>query len=91
MDNSSQVYEDHTLGQVYDVTEEPTTSEEQVYAFTAAAVARHDDANGGGMSDNVFTVDTNQPHVTEVRIESDVCDDVPDFKVPTKSLSLLFS
>ena len=54
-----------------------------MYAFTAAAVARHDDANGGGMSDNVFTVDTNQPHVTEVRIESDVCDDGPDFKVPT--------
>ena len=62
-----------------------------MYAFTAAAAARHDDANGGGMSDNVFTVDTNQPHVTEVRIESDVCDDGPDFKVPTKSLSLLFS
>lgn len=71
---------------MYDVTEEPSTSEEQVYAFTAAAAARHDDANGGGMSDNVFTVDTNQPHVTEVRIESDVCDDGPDFKAMYRKL-----
>ena len=81
-----QVYEDHTLGQVYDVTDEPAT--EQVFAFsTASAVPT---ASAGGMSDNVFTVDTNQPHVTEVRIESDVTCEEPDYKPMYRKLKREF-
>ena len=79
-----QVYEDHDLGQVYDVTEEPTTSE-HAFAFPhhqhQQVVSEQlqlqpsdiQDYAGGGSgvgAGNVFTVDTSQPHVTEVRIES---------------------
>eukprot|EP00088_Acartia_fossae_P000458 TRINITY_DN10191_c0_g1_i1.p1 TRINITY_DN10191_c0_g1~~TRINITY_DN10191_c0_g1_i1.p1 ORF type:complete len:288 (-),score=100.85 TRINITY_DN10191_c0_g1_i1:434-1297(-) len=78
-----QVYEDHDLGQVYDVTEEPTTSE-HAFAFPhhqhQQVVSEQlqlqpsdiqDYGGGGGAGGgNVFTVDTSQPHVTEVRIES---------------------
>ena len=64
-----QVYDDtHHLGQVYDVTDEATpTSDPDGYVFNTRS--KED------MSDNVFTVDNNQLHVTEVRIETNTSEE----------------
>ena len=69
----NQVYDHHHLEQVYDVTEDVTsTSDPDGYVF--------DTRSKEDMSDNVFTVDNNQLHVTEVRIETNTSDEETNYK-----------